>query len=217
MRPQRHRTPRFSTAPRIRAGLLTSRNMDFAGVADVEALMAEEGLTPAPITAEGRVVERVVGPAHATVTVLPTATAADVASGALAGIVVPASAEFSAADAAWIAEHGFDHVRIPIDGRILIGLEGKLIHELLEPLDQALAWCEMQGITLSQTNRLDRYFTCEKQENGGAVFYRRGADVVLNGHEHNYERFARLSARGRSRPRCARATVRRVRAVGAGC
>ncbi|MFZ5719127.1 MAG: hypothetical protein ACOY5Y_06630 [Pseudomonadota bacterium] len=99
MRPNnRHRTPRFSTAPRIRAGLLTSRNMDYAGVADVEALMAEEGLTPAPITAEGRVVERVVGPAHATVTVLPTATAADAASGALAGIVVPAAAGLSAAD-----------------------------------------------------------------------------------------------------------------------
>lgn len=98
MRPNRHRTPRFSTAPRIRAGLLTSRNMDFAGVADVEAMMAEEGLTPAPITAEGRVVERVVGPAHATITVLPTASVADIASGALAGIVVPASAELSPAD-----------------------------------------------------------------------------------------------------------------------
>lgn len=97
MRPNRNR-PRFSTAPRIRAGLLTSRTMDFAGVADVEALMSEEGLTPAPITADGRVVERVVGPAHATVTVLPTATAADVASGALAGVVVPASAELSPAD-----------------------------------------------------------------------------------------------------------------------
>lgn len=102
MRPTRNRPthgrPRFSTAPRIRAGLLTSRNMDFAGVADVEALMAEEGLTPAPITAEGRAVERVVGPAHATVTVLPTASVADVASGALAGVVIPASAELSGAD-----------------------------------------------------------------------------------------------------------------------
>jgi hypothetical protein len=31
------------------------------------------------------------------------------------------------------------------------------------------------------------------------VLYRRGADVVLNGHEHNYERFAKLSPRGRTR------------------
>jgi calcineurin-like phosphoesterase family protein len=31
------------------------------------------------------------------------------------------------------------------------------------------------------------------------ILYRRGADVVLSGHEHNYERFARLSPRGRSR------------------
>ncbi|MCC5025346.1 MAG: cellulase family glycosylhydrolase [Candidatus Synoicihabitans palmerolidicus] len=49
---------------------------------------------------------------------------------------------FSAEDAAWIAEHGFDHVRIHIDGRILLSIEGKLIEELLEPLDQALQWCE---------------------------------------------------------------------------
>jgi acid phosphatase type 7 len=30
------------------------------------------------------------------------------------------------------------------------------------------------------------------------VLYRRGADVVLNGHEHHYERFAKLSPRGRT-------------------
>jgi calcineurin-like phosphoesterase family protein len=29
------------------------------------------------------------------------------------------------------------------------------------------------------------------------ILYRRGVDVVLNGHEHNYERFAKLTANGR--------------------
>jgi hypothetical protein len=29
------------------------------------------------------------------------------------------------------------------------------------------------------------------------ILYRRGVDVVLNGHEHNYERFAKLTPRGR--------------------
>lgn len=53
---------------------------------------------------------------------------------------------FSAADAAWIAEHGFDHVRIPVDGRILISLEGQLIDELLEPFDQALTWCAAHNL-----------------------------------------------------------------------
>ncbi len=56
------------------------------------------------------------------------------------------SERFSPADAVWIAEHGFDHVRIPVDGRILISLEGKLIHELLEPFDQALKWCEANDL-----------------------------------------------------------------------
>ena len=37
---------------------------------------------------------------------------------------------FSEADAKWIAKHGFDHVRIPVDGRILMSVEGKLIGAL---------------------------------------------------------------------------------------
>ncbi|WP_221031417.1 glycoside hydrolase family 5 protein [Actomonas aquatica] len=53
---------------------------------------------------------------------------------------------FDAEDAAWIAAHGYDHVRIPIDGRILISLEGNLIAELLEPLDEALTWCQDQNL-----------------------------------------------------------------------
>ncbi|MCF3649943.1 glycoside hydrolase family 5 protein [Synoicihabitans lomoniglobus] len=53
---------------------------------------------------------------------------------------------FEAEDAAWIADHGFDHVRIPVDGRILMSIEGKLITELLQPLDQALEWCRAHDL-----------------------------------------------------------------------
>lgn len=45
---------------------------------------------------------------------------------------------FSSQDAKWAAENGFDHIRIPVDGRILLSTEGKLITELLEPFDLAL-------------------------------------------------------------------------------
>ena len=47
---------------------------------------------------------------------------------------------FSEKDAKWVAKHGFDHIRIPVDGRILISVEGKLIHELMESFDNALGW-----------------------------------------------------------------------------
>lgn len=49
---------------------------------------------------------------------------------------------FSESEAKWIAEHGFDHVRIPVDGRILLSVEGKLINELMEPFDRALIWAK---------------------------------------------------------------------------
>lgn len=46
----------------------------------------------------------------------------------------------------WIAQHGFDHVRIPVDGRILMSIDGKLINELMEPFDDALTWTGKYGL-----------------------------------------------------------------------
>lgn len=46
----------------------------------------------------------------------------------------------------WIVRQGFDHVRIPVDGRILMSIEGKLIDELMEPFDDALSWTEKHGL-----------------------------------------------------------------------
>lgn len=53
---------------------------------------------------------------------------------------------FSGSDAAWIASQGFDHVRVPVDGRILLAIEGQLIHELLEPFDRAIEWTRSHGL-----------------------------------------------------------------------
>ncbi|MBI1199179.1 MAG: hypothetical protein GC203_15065 [Phenylobacterium sp.] len=83
---------RFSRGPRVRAGLLMSRQMDFGGLGDVETLMTDEGLTLAPMTADGKPVERP-GPQHSSVTVLPTAGVQDIAAGGLAAIVAPGNGE----------------------------------------------------------------------------------------------------------------------------
>lgn len=91
--PARRPSPRdrFARGPRIRVGMLMDRHMDFAGFGDVEALMSDEGLTPAPMTIDGKPIERVVGPAHASVMVLPTAGARDLEGGGMAGLVAPDS------------------------------------------------------------------------------------------------------------------------------
>lgn len=53
---------------------------------------------------------------------------------------------FDASDMRWIADHGFDHVRIPVDGRVLLDEDGKLIAARLEPFQQALGWAREKGL-----------------------------------------------------------------------
>lgn len=53
---------------------------------------------------------------------------------------------FSETEAEWITQQGFDHIRIPVDGRILMSIQGKLIGELMEPFDKALSWSEKHGL-----------------------------------------------------------------------
>lgn len=74
---------------------------------------------------------------------------------------------FSEADAKWIAKHGFDHVRIPVDGRILVSVEGNLIHELLEPFDEALGWAEKYklGVILDMHYMPGAHFLASAEEN----------------------------------------------------
>lgn len=94
---------RYARGPRVRAGLLVSRQMDFGELGDVEALMTDAGLTLAPMSADGRPVERP-GPMHSSVTVLPTAGVADIEEGRIAMIVAPDAVDAPTPDAA----SGFD-------------------------------------------------------------------------------------------------------------
>jgi endoglucanase len=47
---------------------------------------------------------------------------------------------FTAEDVAWIAAHGFDHIRFPIDSRIWLKPDGTLDEAKVAPFDRALGW-----------------------------------------------------------------------------
>ncbi len=71
---------------RLRMGLVMRRGMDFGELGDVEAALRANGVGLAPIsTGDGSL-------AAGGVTVLATATAADIAEGRLKGLVVPGGA-----------------------------------------------------------------------------------------------------------------------------
>jgi hypothetical protein len=49
-------------------------------------------------------------------------------------------------DVAAIAAAGFDHVRLPLNARHLIGSDGQLMPEGLAPVDRLIAWCRRHGL-----------------------------------------------------------------------
>ena len=53
---------------------------------------------------------------------------------------------FTAEDVAWIAAHGFDHIRFPIDSRIWMKADGTLDEGKVAPFDRALAWVRQNGL-----------------------------------------------------------------------
>jgi endoglucanase len=53
---------------------------------------------------------------------------------------------FTEEDVAWIAAHGFDHLRIPIDSRIWLKSDGTLDEAKVAPFDQALSWVRKHGL-----------------------------------------------------------------------
>jgi endoglucanase len=57
-----------------------------------------------------------------------------------------AGAWFTAADCEWIAKQGFDHVRIPVDGREWAEGDGDLKEDKVAPFDAALGWAEKAGL-----------------------------------------------------------------------
>ena len=53
---------------------------------------------------------------------------------------------FTEADVAWIAQQGFDHIRLPVDGRLLQKPDGSLDEVKLRPVDDAIRWARAHGL-----------------------------------------------------------------------
>ncbi|ACQ82286.1 glycoside hydrolase family 5 [Beutenbergia cavernae DSM 12333] len=53
---------------------------------------------------------------------------------------------FSEADVARIAQLGFDHVRLPINSRVLMADDGRFLEEGFALVDACVAWCEAAGL-----------------------------------------------------------------------
>lgn len=56
------------------------------------------------------------------------------------------AAWFDEEDVAWIARQGFDHIRYPVDGRVLIREDGSIDESKLAPFEKALAWTKEHGM-----------------------------------------------------------------------
>jgi endoglucanase len=53
---------------------------------------------------------------------------------------------FNKSDMAWIADQGFDHIRIPIDSKYWMTADGGLKVEAMKPFDQACEWAQAHGL-----------------------------------------------------------------------
>lgn len=55
---------------------------------------------------------------------------------------------FGEADVAWIAEQGFDHIRLPVDVRLCLAADGSLDDAKLQPVRDAIGWAKARGLGL---------------------------------------------------------------------
>ena len=53
---------------------------------------------------------------------------------------------FTSDDVDWIRVQGFDHIRIPVDGRVWAERDGPLLEAKVLPFDRALGWAEKAGL-----------------------------------------------------------------------
>jgi endoglucanase len=70
---------------------------------------------------------------------------------------------FSERDVQWIAAHGFDHIRLPVDGRLVVRADGSLDESKLAPVDQSIRWARSSGLGLI----LDMHFLPGADFNNG--------------------------------------------------
>ncbi len=57
-------------------------------------------------------------------------------------------AYFNESDVAWIAAHGFDHIRLPVDVRECLAADGTLDEAKLKPIADTIAWARARGLGL---------------------------------------------------------------------
>jgi endoglucanase len=57
-----------------------------------------------------------------------------------------ASPSFGESDVAWIAAHGFDHIRLPVDVRLCLKPDGSLDESKLRPIFDAIRWSLAHGL-----------------------------------------------------------------------
>ena len=55
-------------------------------------------------------------------------------------------AYFTAADVAWIAQQGFDHIRLPVDVRLCLTADGSLDEAKLKPITDTIRWARPLGL-----------------------------------------------------------------------
>ena len=53
---------------------------------------------------------------------------------------------FGERDVAWIAQQGFDHIRLPVDGRLCLMPDGSLDTAKLTPVDDTVRWARARGL-----------------------------------------------------------------------
>jgi len=53
---------------------------------------------------------------------------------------------FTEKDVQWIAAHGFDHIRFPIDARLWLQADGLLDPARIQPFEDAILWCRRQHL-----------------------------------------------------------------------
>lgn len=91
-------------------------------------------------------------------------------------------------DLRWIAEHGYDHVRLPFDGTRLLDRNGRLRTESLKPVDVVLGWAkqcrlgvvldchQFEGANFLDTALDERLFTDPKLQAKYAGLWRQLAE-----------------------------------------
>lgn len=53
---------------------------------------------------------------------------------------------FGERDVVWIAQQGFDHIRLPVDGRLCVRPDGSLDEAKLAPVDDTVRWARARGL-----------------------------------------------------------------------